>query len=63
MQYFIKIATRKHNELVDITQQIEDVVLRSGVQQGLLNVYVRGATAGIMKMENLTFNQTKYFCL
>lgn len=28
------------------------VVSRSGVQQGLVNVYVRGATAGIMIQEN-----------
>jgi len=48
MQRIIQIATPAHNGLFDITRQVEAVVAQSGVQQGLVNVYVQGATAGIM---------------
>ncbi|MCK5135951.1 MAG: YjbQ family protein [Bacteroidales bacterium] len=34
--------------LYDITRQVEAIVSESGVQTGLVNVYVQGATAGIM---------------
>jgi thiamine phosphate synthase YjbQ (UPF0047 family) len=37
-----------HNGLFDITRQVEAIVADSGVQTGLVNVYVQGATAGIM---------------
>ncbi|MGC9355110.1 MAG: secondary thiamine-phosphate synthase enzyme YjbQ [Mariniphaga sp.] len=52
MQKVIKVATAKHNELVDITSQVADVVSLSAVEKGIVNVYVQGATAGIMIQEN-----------
>lgn len=52
MQKTIQIATPSHNGLYDITQQVEAIVAESGVQTGLVNVYVQGATAGIMIQEN-----------
>lgn len=52
MQKVIKTATAKHNELVDITTQVADVVRSSAVETGIVNVYVQGATAGIMIQEN-----------
>ena len=52
MQRSIQIATPSHNGLYDITQQVEAIVAESGVQTGLVNVYVQGATAGIMIQEN-----------
>jgi secondary thiamine-phosphate synthase enzyme len=52
MQKVIKTATAKHNELVDITSQVADVVRSSAVETGIVNVYVQGATAGIMIQEN-----------
>jgi thiamine phosphate synthase YjbQ (UPF0047 family) len=48
MQTTIQIATPAHNGLYDITMQVEAIVTESGVQAGLVNVYVQGATAGIM---------------
>ncbi|MEN8203897.1 MAG: YjbQ family protein [Bacteroidota bacterium] len=48
MQQTIHISTPSHNGLFDITQQVESIVAESGVQSGLVNVYVQGATAGIM---------------
>ncbi|MEE4198636.1 MAG: secondary thiamine-phosphate synthase enzyme YjbQ [Bacteroidales bacterium] len=52
MQQIIQISTDKHNGLYDITNQVEKVVRMSKVKNGLVNVYVQGATAGIMIQEN-----------
>ncbi len=52
MQQTIHISTPAHNGLYDITRQVEAIVTESGVQAGLVNVYVQGATAGIMIQEN-----------
>ena len=52
MQSSIQIATPSQNGLYDITKQVESIVSESGVQAGLVNVYVQGATAGIMIQEN-----------
>jgi secondary thiamine-phosphate synthase enzyme len=52
MQKTFQISTSDHNGLYDITRQVEAIVAESGVQSGLVNVYVQGATAGIMIQEN-----------
>ena len=52
MQQTIQIPTPAHNGLYDITRQVEAIVAEAGVQAGLVNVYVQGATAGIMIQEN-----------
>ena len=52
MQRSLQISTPAHNGLYDITRQVEAIVAESGVQTGLVNVYVQGATAGIMIQEN-----------
>lgn len=52
MQKIIQVSTPKHNVLVDITREVEKVVQSSQVKTGLVNVYVQGATAGIMIQEN-----------
>ena len=52
MQQTFQIATLANNGLYDITRQVEAIVAESGVQNGLVNVYVQGATAGIMIQEN-----------
>lgn len=52
MQKTIQISTPAQNGLYDITRQVEAIVSESGVQQGLVNVYVQGATAGVMIQEN-----------
>ena len=48
MQQTIHISTPAHNGLYDITRQVEAIVAESGVQTGLVNIYVQGATAGII---------------
>jgi secondary thiamine-phosphate synthase enzyme len=52
MQRTIQISTPAHDGLYDITRQVEAIVAESGVQTGLVNVYVQGATASIMIQEN-----------
>lgn len=52
MQKIITVATPKHNILVDITSDVENVIKDAGIDCGLANVYVQGATAGIMIQEN-----------
>ncbi|HZH71821.1 MAG TPA: secondary thiamine-phosphate synthase enzyme YjbQ [Mariniphaga sp.] len=52
MQFVIKIKTNRHNQLVDITSQVEELVHKSNVLTGMVQVYVQGATAGIMIQEN-----------
>ena len=52
MQRRIKVVTSKHNVLVDITNEVAAVVSSSNIKTGLVNVYVQGATAGIMIQEN-----------
>lgn len=52
MQKIINTSTNAREGLYDITREVEDIVMRSGVQTGLVNVYVRGATAAVMIQEN-----------
>jgi len=48
----IEVATRSREVLVDITAQVKAVVRNSGLRDGLVSVYVQGATAAIMIQEN-----------
>ena len=52
MQTVIKIQSNKRSELIDITDKVKSIVLNSEVKQGVVNIYVQGATAGIMIQEN-----------
>lgn len=52
MQKSIFISTDNREALYDITRSVEQIVQESGVLTGVVNVYVRGATAGIMIQEN-----------
>ena len=52
MREIITVSTGSREVLVDITQQVQKVVDSSGIRDGLVSVYVQGATAGIMIQEN-----------
>ncbi len=52
MRELIPLQTLKRETLVDITDQVRDVIERSGIKNGLVSVYAQGATAGIMIQEN-----------
>lgn len=52
MRRTIEISTHAHNGLYDITGKVKTVIAESGIRNGLVNVYVQGATAAIMIQEN-----------
>jgi secondary thiamine-phosphate synthase enzyme len=52
MREDIIVSTHSRQELVDITKQVQQILDRSGIRDGLASVYVQGATAGIMIQEN-----------
>ncbi len=52
MQDIIQISTNKREGLYDITSQVRAVVKKSGVNSGMVSVYVQGSTAAIMIQEN-----------
>ncbi len=52
MRESITVTTRTREQLLDVTPQVNAVVHRSGIANGLVNVYVQGATAAVMIQEN-----------
>jgi len=52
MQTSIQVKTTTREGLFDITREVEALVVQSSVTTGIVSVYVRGATAGIMIQEN-----------
>ncbi len=47
-----ELATREHNEVVDITRQVGRIVSESGVRDGVCTVFTPHATAAITINEN-----------
>ncbi len=52
MREVIELSTEQRETLVDITAQVGAAVARSGIRDGLVNVYAQGATGAIMIQEN-----------
>ncbi|MGI5876242.1 MAG: secondary thiamine-phosphate synthase enzyme YjbQ [Dethiobacteria bacterium] len=52
MQKIIRVKTSSREALYDITASIQNFVRETTVDTGIVNVYVRGATAAIMIQEN-----------
>lgn len=52
MRELLHFATRRHQELVDITEAVTAVVGPSGIADGLVHVHAQGATAAVMIQEN-----------
>jgi secondary thiamine-phosphate synthase enzyme len=52
MRSLLEFSTRRREELIDITRQVDEVVQKSGIQDGLVSLYVQGATAALMIQEN-----------
>ncbi|EXJ17055.1 secondary thiamine-phosphate synthase enzyme YjbQ [Imhoffiella purpurea] len=52
MRESIHLSTHCDQELVDITEKVKAVIGRSGIRDGIVNVYAQGATAAIMIQEN-----------
>jgi secondary thiamine-phosphate synthase enzyme len=52
MNVELQVRTRAHSELSDITSQVQQVVIESGVQEGTCYVFVPHTTAGLTLNEN-----------
>ena len=52
MRRIITLSTSRREQLIDITPQVREAVADTGIRDGLVNVYVQGATAGVMIQEN-----------
>jgi secondary thiamine-phosphate synthase enzyme len=52
MREIIRFSTGSHNGLYDITAQVKEVLKKSHITEGIVTVYVQGATAAIMIQEN-----------
>jgi len=52
MQTSFQISTDKHNGLYDITNQVNEILSKTKIINGIVSVYVQGATAAIMIQEN-----------
>ena len=48
----ITVDTKKRNELTDITSQVQEVIQKNKIKEGLCTVFVPHATAAIMLFEN-----------
>ena len=51
MQSFTVSAT-KHQQIIDINEQVKDIVRKSGIKEGLCTIYVPHATAAVIINEN-----------
>ena len=52
MQKIISIRTGCKSGLYDITAEVAGIVNESGIRTGIVSVYARGSTTGIMIQEN-----------
>ena len=52
MRKNIAVATSQREELVDITSQVQETITQLKVVDGLIVLYVQGATAALMIQEN-----------
>ncbi len=47
-----KVRTKKHTEMIDITKELEDIVWKSGIESGVLTVFIPHTTAAVTINEN-----------
>jgi secondary thiamine-phosphate synthase enzyme len=49
----IQVQTRKAEEALDITPQVDEVIRRSGIKQGLVNVMTTHTSSGLLVTEGI----------
>lgn len=47
----IDISTQGHTDIIDITQEVQNVLHKSGLTEGSLTVFISGSTAGVTTIE------------
>ena len=51
-QKVLNFSTNHHEDLVDITSEINSLISDSGINSGICNIYVPHATSGVLINEN-----------
>ena len=51
MKYTFSISTKGNSDIIDITNKVQDIIQKSKVDSGIVNVFVIGSTAGITTIE------------
>ncbi|MGB9980591.1 secondary thiamine-phosphate synthase enzyme YjbQ [Methanobacterium sp.] len=51
-KYILNKGSNKRVEIIDITQDINDILTKSKIKDGLINIFARHSTAGIVINEN-----------
>lgn len=59
MIHELHLQTRKHNEMIDITAQVEKLLAQGNIQEGLVFVYCPHITAGITINENANLDEQR----
>jgi secondary thiamine-phosphate synthase enzyme len=52
MFYEFEIRTRNEEEIIDITKEIENIIEKSNVKEGIAHIFVPHATAGVILNES-----------
>ncbi len=47
----IRLKTKGENDIIDITGEVHNIVSRSNVKNGLVNIFIPGSTGAITTME------------
>jgi secondary thiamine-phosphate synthase enzyme len=50
-QRSIRLSTRGHTDVIDLTSQVEEIVAASGIRQGMVNISGIGSTLAITTIE------------
>ena len=57
----VNLKTNHKSELIDITEIVKETVIKSGIKNGLCNVFTPHTTAGIILFENVDPNLKRDF--
>ncbi len=50
--YEFTFSTNKNNELIDITHRVEEFIRQSKIKNGIINIFIPHATAGVILNES-----------
>jgi secondary thiamine-phosphate synthase enzyme len=48
----ISLNSKGHTDIIDITSEVEKQLMKSGLNSGIVTVFVTGSTAGVTTIEN-----------
>lgn len=52
MNEIISISTKGGTDLINITDKVEKIIKKSGITEGIVNIFVRHTTAAVTLIEN-----------